>query len=416
VETAVASPDVIRRTVSLKFKTGGEVMKKSRMSWIFLILVVFGFSFILSPGAFAAEKKLVKLGFLGPLTGPNAAVGLGARNGADLAVRQANERTDLPYKFELVVLDDASDPTTGVAAATKLCSDPLVAAATTHFNSPVGLATIHIFHRYGVPQMFWGGIHPDITNKNNYPEVSRICPNTLVEHDNLARFVVQKLGYKDWSVIYDMSSYGKSCLDAVKRSLNAMGAKMFSEDGVAVGTTDFRPILSKIKAMKPGPQAIYYGGVVTEAALIKIQMNELGMKSLYTGVTGLDSETFNGAAKEAAEGTVIIGKAHIDESSPFVKAYKAAGYKEYYEATGPYAYDSVNLIVEAIKKAGPEDKKKLAKAIRESEYSGILGVTKFDEFGQTLSGGLNVKVSQDKKWLLWDQSDYAKGKRAVPGK
>jgi hypothetical protein len=168
---------------------------------------------------FGAEKKVVKIGFIGPLTGPNAAIGLGARNSADLAIRQANEKGTYPYKLELVVMDDASDPTTGVAAATKLCSDPEVAAATTHFNSPVGLATIHVFHRYGVPQMFWGGIHPDITNKYNYPEVTRICPNTYVEHSTLAKFVVEKLGYKNWSIIYDVTSYGKSCLDAVKSAL-----------------------------------------------------------------------------------------------------------------------------------------------------------------------------------------------------
>ena len=391
-------------------------MKSTKYVPTVVLVVLLSLGFLAPHAANAAEKKLVKIGFIGPLTGPNAAVGLGARNGADLAVKQANERTDLPYKFELVVLDDASDPTTGVAAATKLCSDPAVAAATTHFNSPVGLATIHVFHRYGVPQMFWGGIHPDITNKNNYLEVTRICPNTLVEHANLAKFVVEKLGYKDWSVVYDVSSYGKSCLDALKPAVAKAGGRILSEDGIAVGTVDFRPILSKIKAIKPGPQVIYYGGVVTEASLIKIQMTELGMKNLYTGVTGLDSETFNATAKDSGEGSVIIGKAYIDESSPFVKAYKAAGYKEYYEATGPYAYDSVNLIIDAIKRTGPEDKKKLAQAIRGSEYRGILGITKFDELGQTLSGGLNVKVSQDKKWVLWDDSEYAKGKRSLPGK
>lgn len=391
-------------------------MKTFRNSIVMAILVSFGFLLMGSPIIYAAEKKLVKIGFIGPLTGPNAAVGLGARNGADLAIRQANQKGDLPYKFELVVLDDASDPTTGVAAATKLCMDPLVTAATTHFNSPVGLATIHVFHRYGVPQMFWGGIHPDITNKYNYPVVTRICPNTLVEHTKLAKFVVEKLGYKDWSIIYDMTSYGKSCFDAVKPAVTKAGGRILSEDGIAVGTVDMRPILSKIKAMKPGPQVIYFGGVVTEASLIKIQMKELGMKNLFTGVTGLDSETFNATAKEAAEGALIIGKAHIDESSPFVKDYKAAGYKEYYEATGPYAYEAVNLVIEAIKKAGPEDKKKLAKTIREMEYHGILGVTAFDEFGQTLSGGLTIKVSQDKKWVLWEDSEYAKGKRVIPGK
>jgi branched-chain amino acid transport system substrate-binding protein len=391
-------------------------MKMDKKLCVAVILVSMVLLATLSPMVFGAEKKVVKIGFIGPLTGPNAAVGLGARNSADLAIRQANEKGTYPYKLELVVMDDASDPTTGVADATKLCSDPEVAAATTHFNSPVGLATIHVFHRYAVPQMFWGGIHPDITNKYNYPEVTRICPNTYVEHDTLAKFVVEKLGYKNWSIIYDVTSYGKSCLDALKSALNKTGGKILSEDAIPVGAVDFRPILSKIKALKPGPQVVYYGGVVTEAALIKIQMNELGMKNLYVGVTGLDSETFNQTAGEAAEGTLIVGKAEIDESSPFAKAYKAAGYKEFYEATGPYAYDSVNLILEAIKKVGPEDKKALAKAIRGMEYKGILGVTKFDKFGQTVSGGLSLKVSQDKKWVGWGNSEYAKGKRKLPGK
>ena len=67
------------------------------------------------PLALAGEKPLVKIGFIGPLTGPNAAFGLGARNSADLAVKQANERENAPYKYELVVMDDASDPSTGVA-------------------------------------------------------------------------------------------------------------------------------------------------------------------------------------------------------------------------------------------------------------------------------------------------------------
>ena len=52
-----------------------------------------------------------------------------------------------------------------------------------------------------------------------------------------------------------------------------------------------------------------------------------------------------------------MGKAHIDENSPFVKAYKVAGYKEFYEATGPYAYDAVNLIIEALKKSGLDEQK-----------------------------------------------------------
>ena len=380
-------------------------------------LAVISLCLSLIPLTLAGEKPVVKIGFIGPLTGPNAAFGLGARNSADLAVKQTNERGDAPYTYELVVMDDASDPSTGVAVATKLCTIDNVAAATTHFNSPVGLATIHVFHRYGTPQMFWGGIHPDITYKHNFPEVTRICANTVVEHAQLVDFAFNNKGYKTWSIIYDTTSYGDSCSKTMQNALEKAGGKVLSVDGVPVGTQDFRPILSRLKTLDPSPQAIYFGGVVGEAALLRLQMLEMGMDNyLYAGVTGFDSETFNKTAGKASEGTLIIGKKAIDKESAFVKAYEKAGYKEYYEATGPYAYDATNLIIAAINKVGAKDKKLLAETLRGMDYNGILGNTRFDEFGQTETGGLTLKVSQDGHWVPWDSSDYATGKRSLPRK
>jgi branched-chain amino acid transport system substrate-binding protein len=383
---------------------------------VFVSMIVIALAFGAFELSLAGEKPIVKIGFIGPLTGPNAALGLGARNGADLAVKETNKRGDSPYEYELVVMDDASDPSVGVSVATKLCTVDKVVAATTHFNSPVGLATIHVFHRYKTPQVFWGAIHPDITYKHNFPEVTRIAANTLVEHAQLTDFVLQR-GYKSWSILYDTTSYGTSCFKAVKDALTKRGAEIISTDGIPTGAVDFRPILSKIKALNPGPNVIYYGGVVTEAALIKRQMAEMGMTNLlYVGVTGFDSETFNKAAEAAAEGTVIVGKKSIGDDSPFVKAYNSQGYKEYYEATGPYAYDATNMIISVINKVGPADKAVVAKAIREMEYEGVLGLTKFDEFGQTKTGGLSMKVSQAGKWTPWEQSDYGKGAKNLPKK
>jgi branched-chain amino acid transport system substrate-binding protein len=406
---------VLSSGINRKHKRRDKVMKFLRV--ILVIFTVMILTLGMTQMSAAADKKTVKIGFIGPLTGPNAAFGLGARNGADLAVKETNKRGDSPYHYELIVMDDASDPSTGVSVATKLCTVDKVAAATTHFNSPVGLATIHVFHRYGTPQVFWGGIHPDITYKHNFPEVTRVCANTIVEHAQLTDFVVNKKGYKRWSIIYDTTSYGTSSYNSAKNALTKVGAELVSADGVPVGTQDFRPILSKIKAAKPGPDAIYFGGVVTEAAMIKRQMAEMGMTNyLFTGVTGFDSETFNKTAGAAAEGTVIVGKKVIGKDSPFVTAYNAAGYKEYYEATGPYAYESTNLIIAAINKVGPGDKEALAQTIRGIEYRGILGLTKFDKFGQTETGGLTMKVSQGGKWVAWDTSDFAKGSKSLPKK
>jgi hypothetical protein len=45
--------------------------------------------------------------------------------------------------------------------------------------------------------------------------------------------------------------------------------------------------------------------------------------------------------------------------------------------------DAANIIIEALRKTGPKDKAAIAKAIRETSHDGAMGVTSFDENGQT---------------------------------
>ena len=376
---------------------------KNKMYLILIFSLILAFVLCQSSLVWAEAKKVVKIGFIDPLTGPTAAIGIGAKNSAELAIMQANASGEFPYEIKLVAEDDASDPATGVAAALKLCSDPDVVAVISHFNSAVALATVHTFHRFGVAQIMPSSIHPDITRGNDYKEVSRICADNIAEHNFGVDLVVDKLGHKKWSSIYDTSSYGDNCNNNFKKVLGERGGVLLSEDGISVGTKDFRPILNKIKELKP--EAIYFGGLTTEAALCKRQMQELGMDDIvFFGVTGLDSETFNEIAGPAAEGTIIVGKLALGEDSDFVKAYKAAGFREPYEATGPYAYDAIGIILEALKKVGP-DKKAIVDYIADPdfEYNGVIGLTKLDEDGQSVTGGLTLKVSRNGKWVPWSE-------------
>lgn len=389
---------------------------KNKMYLILIFSLILVFVLCQTNLVWADAEKVVKIGFIGPLTGPNAALGIGAKNSAELHIRQANDSGDFPYKIEFVAYDDASDPTTGVAAALKLCSDPEIVAVTSHFNSAVALATVHTFHRFGIEQMMFASIHPDVTRGNDYKEVTRICADNIAEHDFGADLVIGEFGYKKWSSIYDTSSYGVNCNDNFKRSLSERGGTLLSEDGISVGTKDFRPIITKIKELKP--DAIYFGGLYTEAALLKRQMQELGMdKVLYFGVTGFDSDTFNEIAGSAAEGTIMVGKLALGEDSSFVKAYKLAGFKESYEALGPYAYDAVGIFLDALKKVGP-DRMAIVDYIADPNfsYTGIIGLTLLDKDGQSSTGGLTMKVSQDGKWINWNESDYFTGKRKFPGR
>jgi branched-chain amino acid transport system substrate-binding protein len=137
--------------------------------------------------------------------------------------------------------------------------------------------------------------------------------------------------------------------------------------------SDHRAILTKIKATNP--DAIYFGGVVTEAGLVRQQMVELGLKQPMIGVDGFYDPEFIKIAGAAADGTIVgiakeEGNSRLDD---MMKAYKAANFSD---PAGPYtknAYDAANIIIAAIKKVGAKDKAAIAKAIRETQYDGAMG-------------------------------------------
>jgi branched-chain amino acid transport system substrate-binding protein len=362
------------------------------------------------------QAKVVKIGFIGPLTGPNAAQGVGARNAFDLKIREANASGKFPYKLEMVALDDASDPATGVAAALRLVSDQAVVAASGHWNSPVALATIHTFHTYRIPFIVWGAIHPDITGFYKYPGVNRVAPTLVQENNPLCDWVIGELGYKSFAIISDTSSYGETNVKAFRPMAEGKGAKIVSVDSVTVGTTDFRAILTKIKGVNP--DAVYFGGVVMEGALIRDQMEKVGLNKLFCAISGIKDDKFLEVAGPSGEGVLSIkpGKPieKLDGGPQFVKAYEVAGYREPFGAYGPNAFDSAGIILEAISKVGTDDKGAIMKYIRGVKYKGLMGETTFDATGQTTNIVVSRFVGQDGKWVTWEDSAYAKGVKKLP--
>ena len=136
-------------------------------SWKFLAVGLFIVMFLGTTGILseAVAKQKVKIGFIGPLTGGNASMGLGGRNSFRLAVMQYNrgEFGAKKYEYEAVVEDDNCVPATGVRVATKMASNPSIIAGASHYCSMVGIATKPVFTQFKYPSMIWGAVLPAIT-------------------------------------------------------------------------------------------------------------------------------------------------------------------------------------------------------------------------------------------------------------
>ena len=312
----------------------------------------------------ALAQETVKIGFIGPLSGGNAQQGLSARNGFLLAIEQANA-SGLPFKLQGEVLDDAANPQTGVAAALKLTNDPAVIAAIGHWNSGVALATIPVFSRANMPFIVWGAISPKITERNN-PMVSRVATTLVNTNEPLAAWAAKSLG-KKIAIVSDTSDYGLANVQAFKNFYKAAGGSIIATETAPVGTTDFRALLTNIKGTNP--DAIYFGGVVTEAGLVRQQMVELGLKVPMIGVDGFHDPQFIKIASAAAEGTIsgIAKEQGNPKLEKLMKDYEAKNFPEPATTYTKNAFDATNIIIEALRKVGPKDKAAIAKAIRETQ-------------------------------------------------
>ncbi|MFZ5943157.1 MAG: branched-chain amino acid ABC transporter substrate-binding protein [Bacillota bacterium] len=351
-------------------------------------------------------KETVKIAFIAPITGPNAAIGLGMRNSAELAVKQANEKGDLPFKVELVAIDDASDPATAVTAVNKAASDPKILATIAHFNSGCALATKDVFHKYGLPAVVAAAINDKIT-QDGYPEITRVITASKIQNVFAAEVAVKEWGIKKIAVIHDQTEYGKTNAEQFIEKAKSLGGEMLSFEGISVGQQDYSALLTKIKGQNP--EMIFFGGLATEAALIKRQMSELDIPAIFLSDSGIHSQTFIDIAGNFAEGSLASGLiSPIDElpkGQDFITAYEKAGFKEIYEAFGPFAYDAANIIIEAMKNSEKLDRPSVTEAIRKTkDFEGLLGKTSFGNDGQSLLNSVITYVVKDGKWVTLQKS------------
>jgi branched-chain amino acid transport system substrate-binding protein len=380
-----------------------------------LALVLFGLTAMLAITADAKES--VRIVFVGPLTGGNAALGLGGRNSADLAVALRNADPKAKYTYDLVKLDDQCKPDVGVQVATKAGADNGIIAGVTHYCSAVAIATVDTYHKFGLPVIVWGAVLPAITYGNEYPEIHRVN-GTMINQNEVNAKLVTGLGYKTWVIIHDTTDYGKGHDEYFTKSLTQDGGKILAHFGVGADQQDFTAILTKVKELNP--QVVYFGGLTPIGVRIRSQMDKLGVKAQFEGTSGIVSDSYIQALGPLAEGTIaFIDGAPIDKlpgGKYFLDQYAAHKYAEPPEAYGAYAFVAANLIMDAIEKVGPNRKDVTALLAKTKDHPSIVGPITFDAHGQNVVPIVTAYVVQDGKWVVWSDSDYAKGTRKLVGK
>ena len=344
----------------------------------------------------ATAPLVVKIGHVAPTSGPAAHWGRDYELGAKMAVDDLNAKGvkiwDRTVKVELIAEDDANDPKQATTAANKLV-DSKVNGVIGHGGSGTTIPASRIYSDAGIPQISAASTNPKYT-RQGFATAFRLVADDVQLGSTLGKYAVDTVKAKTFVVVDDRTAYGQGVADEFKKAVLAKGGVVAGHEFTNDRATDFLSILTKLKAVKP--DVLFFGGLDSQAGPMLKQMKQLGFDVKFMGGDGVCTIALTKLAGDAVgESKVICAEAggvdgeSKDSLEKFKQAFKAKNGVDV-QIYSPYIYDAVNVMVDAMVKAGSSDPKKYLPALKKTDYKGITGPIMFDEKGDLKNAALTL--------------------------
>lgn len=340
------------------------------------------------------EAETIKIGAMGPLTGPVAIYGISATNGTKLAIEEINANGGvLGKQLELNLLDEKGDTTEAVNAYNKLLDWGMVALVGDITSKP-SVAVAELAAQDGLPMITPTGTQLNITEAGS--NVFRVAFTDPYQGEVMAKFAKENLEANTVAIMVNNSSdYSDGVAKAFVDEATKQGLQVVAKEGYSDGDKDFRSQLTKISSANP--DILFVPDYYEQDSLIAIQAREIGLKSTILGPDGWDGviKTVDKSSYSAIEGVYFANHYSVKDTAEkvqdFINNYKAK-FNDEPSAFSALSYDTVYLIKEAMEKAGTTEKEALIKAIKEAKFDGVTGGLTFDEKNNPVKGITIIKI------------------------
>ncbi|MBN9062056.1 MAG: ABC transporter substrate-binding protein [Rhizobiales bacterium] len=364
----------------------------------------------------AAEE--IRIGFVGPLSGPAAALGIQTRQGVELAIEEINAAGGVPIagkplKLEALFEDSASKPEVGVSAAQKLLTrdkvDFLVADT---IASSVTFAVMDLASSFNIPMMSAQPVSSAISDKIakdpekyknfwkgdwNSDEYGRIVfdftkwiieKKTLVPKNKSIAFVVED------------TDYGRSNAQVAIELFKKEGWNTSTYEVVPLGYSDFYPQIAKLRTVAPDVIVSAFTSGNSGVAFAR-QLKESAVPGVVIGLAYPGYPEFLPQARAAADGFVWAPFNFDSKNDPKQKAFSEtfrAKYKVDASNESVWGYCFTKVIADVFRRAAQKETATLVKAIAATDYvCDVYGRWVFDEKNHTAKAGsdyLALRVGQ----------------------
>jgi branched-chain amino acid transport system substrate-binding protein len=370
-------------------------MKKNRVLAVVAAVAIATSSFVaFAPSASAACSGKLKIAYQGPLTGPEAALGINELNGVKFALKRflaANKSANVdPVVYEV---DDQGDPAVAGPIAPKVAAEECVVALVGPAYSGASKVSLPVYLSAGLPI-----ITPSATNPTLPTFGKQIFHRAVLTDDYqgpaLARLVTSKVKNAQVFLVNDASDYAVGLQKTVDITL---AGRVVGKDVTPTGTTDFTATIAKIKKSKA--TAVIYSGYFSQAAVFVKQLRDSGSKIVFASGDGTLDNQFIKLARKAAEGVLLSAPAiPMETASPKLAAEMVkAGWTPGVYTTE--SFDAANFFLDAIK-AGNNDRASIEKYISTKSHKGLSKTLKFDADGEVSGADVNGFVIKNGKIVL----------------
>ncbi|WP_433859865.1 branched-chain amino acid ABC transporter substrate-binding protein [Streptomyces kronopolitis] len=372
-------------------------------------------------------KSTVVIGLDAPTTGELSALGLGIRNSAQLAIDNANKAGEVKgVTFKLEALDDKALPNVGQQNTTKLAGDKDVLGIVGPLNSGVAQSMQQVSKQNNLTLISPANTTPDLTQgpdwrKNKrvrqFPTYFRTATTDEVQGAFDGQYAWEKVKAKKVYVIDDQKTYGVGLASSFKDQFSKLGGKIAGTEHVSPDDRDFKAVVSKVKSAKP--DLVFYGGEYPASGPLSQQLKDGGVTVPLMGGDGMYSGDYIKLNKKAqGDYASSVGKPVEDlpSAKKFIADYKAAGFKEAYEAYGGSAYDSTWAVIQAVKavvdansgKLPDDARKKVVDAMNKVTFDGVTGHIAFDKFGDTTNTMITAYQVDKGAWASRFSAEFKK--------
>jgi branched-chain amino acid transport system substrate-binding protein len=311
-------------------------------------------------------QEPIKIGEYASLTGKEASLGQSSHQGTVLAVETINAAGGvLGRPLELITEDTQSKSGESGTAVRKLISRDKVVAILGEVASSRSLEGAPICQNAKVPMISPASTNPKVTEIGSY--IFRVCFIDPFQGPVMAKFARETLKAKRMGLMVSSSSaYSVGLAKYFREAFVAGGGTVAAEQKYQEGDKDFKAQLTAIKAA--GVDAIFNPGYYNEGALMVKQARDLGLEVPMFGADSWEAEALMELGGKAVEGTYLCSHYSPQDPSPrvqeFVSAYRrrwGSGYAP--DSNASLGYDSVLVLVDAIKRAGSTDRAKIRDAL-----------------------------------------------------